>query len=148
MGNLNHAVELMSQQLGLVLKTSSFYQTAAWGLTDQPDFLNQCILLLTPFPPKLLMKKILEIEKQLGRIRSEKWGPRTIDIDILLFDNRKINYPELIIPHPQMFHRKFVLEPLYEIAPKKTYISLNNKTIKTLLEETSDLLPTKKLNFP
>jgi len=144
--NLNLANILLSQQIGLVKNSSSFYQTSAWGKTDQPDFMNQCIEIITPFPPKMLMQKILQIEKQLGRIRHEKWGPRTIDIDILIFDNLILRDNDLVIPHPQMQNRNFVLAPLAEIAPKLIHPSLK-KTMKQLVSQTSDALPIKKLLF-
>lgn len=92
------------------------------------------------------MQKILQIEKQLGRIRHEKWGPRTIDIDILLFDNIILRDNELVIPHPQMQNRNFVLAPLAELAPSHIHPSLK-KTMRQLAAETSDALPIKKLLF-
>lgn len=92
------------------------------------------------------MQKILQIEKQLGRIRHEKWGPRTIDIDILLFDNIILRDNELVIPHPQMQNRNFVLAPLAELAPSLIHPSLK-KTMRQLAAETSDALPIKKLLF-
>jgi 2-amino-4-hydroxy-6-hydroxymethyldihydropteridine diphosphokinase len=92
------------------------------------------------------MQKILQIEKQLGRIRNEKWGPRTIDIDILLFDNMILRDNDLIIPHPQMQNRNFVLAPLSELAPSLPHPSLK-KSMKQLAIETSDKLPIKKLLF-
>jgi len=144
--NLNLTNILLSQQIGLVKNTSSFYKTSAWGKTNQPDFINQCIEIITPFPPKMLMQKILQIEKQLGRVRYEKWGPRTIDIDILLFDNIILRDDNLVIPHPQMNNRNFVLAPLSELAPSLIHPSLK-KTMKQLANETSDALPIKKLLF-
>lgn len=92
------------------------------------------------------MQKILQIEKQLGRIRHEKWGPRTIDIDILLFDNIILRDNNLFIPHPQMHNRNFVLAPLAELAPSLNHPSLK-KTMKQLALETTDALPIKKLLF-
>ena len=92
------------------------------------------------------MQKILQIEKQLGRIRHEKWGPRTIDIDILIFDNLILRDNDLVIPHPQMQNRNFVLAPLAELAPSFIHPSLK-KTMKQLAFETSDALPIKKLLF-
>lgn len=94
----------------------------------------------------MLMQKILQIEKQLGRIRHEKWGPRTIDIDILLFDNMILRDNDLLIPHPQMHNRNFVLAPLEEIAPNMIHPSLK-KSMKQLVSETTDTLPIKKLQF-
>ena len=92
------------------------------------------------------MLKILQVEKQLGRIRHEKWGPRTIDIDILLFDNIILRDNDLVIPHPQMQNRNFVLAPLAEIAPNLIHPSIK-KTMKQLEAETTDTLLIKKLHF-
>ena len=109
--------KLLADQLGTLKRTSPIYQTKAWGKTDQPDFLNQVIWLETIFTPQWIFIKIKEIEKQLGRIRREKWGPRIIDIDILFYDQLILSSPSLEIPHPQIAHRNFVLKPLLDIAP-------------------------------
>lgn len=145
-GNLLKTNALIAQQVGFVASTSAFYKTAAWGLTDQPDFINQCIQIYTPFPPKLLLKKLLNIEKQMGRVRHEKWGPRTIDIDILLFDDCKIFENTIQIPHPHIQNRLFVLAPLAEIAPSLIHPSFK-KSIKTLLLETPDKLSIQRLSL-
>ncbi len=142
--NLLKTNVLIAQQIGFVIKTSSFYKTAAWGLAEQPDFINQCIQIYTPFPPKLLLKKLLNIEKQMGRVRQEKWGPRAIDIDILLFDDCKMDENSIQIPHPQIQNRMFVLAPLAEIAPGLIHPSFK-KSIKTLLQETPDKLSIQRL---
>lgn len=144
--NLLKTNALIAQQVGFVASTSAFYKTAAWGLTNQPDFINQCIQIYTPFPPKLLLKKLLNIEKQMGRVRHEKWGPRTIDIDILLFDDCKIFENTIQIPHPHIQNRLFVLAPLAEIAPSLIHPSFK-KTIKTLLLETPDKLSIQRLSL-
>lgn len=144
--NLLKTNALIAQQVGFVASTSAFYKTAAWGLTDQPDFINQCIQIYTPFPPKLLLKKLLNIEKQMGRVRQEKWGPRTIDIDILLFDDCKLLENTIQIPHPHIQNRLFVLAPLAEIAPSLIHPSFK-KSIKTLLLETPDKLSIQKLSL-
>lgn len=144
--NLLKTNALIAQQVGFVASTSAFYKTAAWGLTNQPDFINQCIQIYTPFPPKLLLKKLLNIEKQMGRVRHEKWGPRTIDIDILLFDDCKIFENTIQIPHPHIQNRLFVLAPLAEIAPSLIHPSFK-KSIKTLLLETPDKLSIQKLSL-
>lgn len=144
--NLLKTNALIAQQVGFVASTSAFYKTAAWGLTDQPDFINQCIQIYTPFPPKLLLKKLLNIEKQMGRVRHEKWGPRTIDIDILLFDDCKIFENTIQIPHPHIQNRLFVLAPLAEIAPSLIHPSFK-KSIKTLLLETPDKLSIQRLSL-
>lgn len=135
---------LIQQQVGHIVNVSSFYKTAAWGLTDQPDFYNQALLIYTPFPPKLLLQKLLQIEKQMGRVRTLKWGPRTIDIDILLFDDLILRDKDLEIPHPHIPERSFVLAPLAEIAPQLQHPSLK-KSIKSLLNNTTDTLSFKKI---
>jgi 2-amino-4-hydroxy-6-hydroxymethyldihydropteridine diphosphokinase len=99
-----------------VIAVSSVHKTAPWGKTDQPDFLNQSVLVATDLNVAELMENILQIEKDMGRVREEKWGPRLIDIDIILFGEETISTPELTIPHPHMHERRFVLEPSVEIA--------------------------------
>ena len=96
---------------------SSIYETAAWGKTDQPSFLNQALEIDTDLKPRQLLRQLLKIEKQMGRVREEKYGPRMIDIDILFFNDEIHNYPLLKIPHPEMQNRRFVLVPLAEICP-------------------------------
>lgn len=96
---------------------SSFYETAAWGKTDQDDFLNICCQLETELDAQLLLTECQEIEKDLHRVRHEHWGPRTIDIDILLYGSEHIATESLKVPHPYMTERAFVLVPLFEIAP-------------------------------
>jgi len=122
---------------------SSLYETAAWGKTDQPSFLNQALELETSLNAKQLIRRILKAEKIMGRIRNEKYGPRLIDIDILLFNNEKHNYEFLKIPHPEMQNRRFALLPLAEIAAGIIHPVLN-KTINELLKECKDELPVKK----
>jgi 2-amino-4-hydroxy-6-hydroxymethyldihydropteridine diphosphokinase len=141
---LKAAIHKINLQAGRVHKVSSFYRTAAWGLTNQPDFFNQCLLIYTPFPPKLLLQKLLWIEKQMGRVRMEKWGPRTIDIDILLFDDLILKDIDLEIPHPHIQDRSFVLAPLAEIAPNLKHPSLK-KSIHLLLKTTPDSLSFKRI---
>jgi 2-amino-4-hydroxy-6-hydroxymethyldihydropteridine diphosphokinase len=102
--------------IGEVQKRSGLYETAAWGLTDQPAFLNQAICLHTAKQPLDLLEAILDIEKELGRERIQRYGPRTIDIDILLFDRVIMNAETLSIPHPALPNRRFALTPLSEIA--------------------------------
>ena len=115
--NLARAKKLISEQAGKVTRASSLYETAAWGKTDQPSFYNQALELETTLPPKDLLKLLLEIEKKLGRQRDEKYGPRTIDIDILLYGDQIFNDPQLRIPHPELQNRRFALTPLAEIGP-------------------------------
>lgn len=98
-----------------VLKTSSFIETKPQGKIDQPRFLNGAIKIETKLSPQKLMQSLLEIEKKMGRVRGEKWGPRIIDLDIIAYDDLKINEPGLTIPHPRFKERDFVLIPLREL---------------------------------
>ena len=148
MGNreeqLATARELISQQCGTISNASSLYQTAAWGKTDQPVFLNQALEVETELNARQLMRHILKIEKQMGRLRKEKYGPRIIDIDILLFNTEKYNYHFLKLPHPEMQNRRFALLPLVEIAPDAIH-PVFNKSVSQLLEECPDKLEVKKI---
>ena len=141
--NLAMARELVEAQTGNIIAASSLYETAAWGNTDQPAFLNQAIMIETPLNARQLIRRILKIEKKMGRVREEKYGPRLIDIDILLFNNEKHNYQFLKLPHPEMQNRRFALLPLAEIAPEIIHPVLK-KTITELLQECKDDLEVKK----
>ncbi len=115
---LNRALELLkSAEKVEVTTVSTFYNTAPVGYEQQPDFLNAVVEIRTTLTANSLLKLCSEIEKELKRERIIRWGPRTIDLDILLFGNSVINEKDLIIPHPRMHERKFVMEPLNEIAP-------------------------------
>lgn len=111
------AKKLVSQKAGLVLRTSHIYKTAAWGIEDQPEFYNQVLEIDTKLNPVELLKTLLDIERQLGRQRKQKWQERIIDIDILYYNDIILNSMELSIPHPFIQSRRFVLEPMAEIAP-------------------------------
>lgn len=120
MGNRLHMLQqaiLLLNELGTITEQSSIIETDAWGNTEQDSFLNCAVKLLTPLQATDLLIQIQQIESKLGRVRLSKWGPRTIDIDILLFDMEMINEKKLQIPHPLMHQRHFVLKPLSEIAP-------------------------------
>ncbi len=112
--NLKLAIDELNKH-GKVTKVSSFHETEPWGVTDQPKFINACVLYETDLDPHELLKTVKSIEKKLGRVESYRWGPRLIDIDILIFDNQIINETELKIPHPHMQERDFVMKPLSEI---------------------------------
>lgn len=114
--NLRTAIDKLAE-LGTVVAVSSVYETEPVDFTAQPWFLNCAVALRTHLMPKLFLAKVLAIEQQMGRRRLQPKGPRTIDIDILLFGNSVINTPQLDVPHPAMHQRRFVLEPLTEIAP-------------------------------
>jgi 2-amino-4-hydroxy-6-hydroxymethyldihydropteridine diphosphokinase len=141
--NLDRTIDLVTGRCGSMLEQSSVYETAAWGKTDQPDFLNQVILINSPYGPETLLKLILAVEQELGRFRGEKYGPRIIDIDILLFNNEVIDLPGLQIPHPRMASRRFVLTPLAEIAGKLIH-PVTGKTIDQMQIECTDPLPVDK----
>jgi len=142
--NLEKAGQLIAAKAGQVGKSSSLYETEAWGIRDQPAFLNQVIFLFTKLDPRQLLSTILDIEHQMGRERTQKFGPRAIDIDILFYNQAIIDEPGLTIPHPQLHLRKFTLEPLHEIAPSYIHPVLN-KSISDLLRDCPDPLAVKKL---
>ena len=142
--NLAKAVSLINEQCGSLTRSSSIYETEAWGNTDQPSFLNQALEISTSLTARLLMRRVLRIEEEMGRIRKEKLGPRIIDIDILLFENEIHDLRFLKIPHPEMQNRRFVLVPLAEINSNLQHPVLK-KTIAELLEECPDNLEVKKI---
>ncbi len=117
--NLSDANLLITRTEGIkVCRKSSLYITAPWGKTDQEAFINQVIEIETELLPLDLLQVLQTIEIKLGRLRNEKWGPRMIDLDILLYGQEKINLKELTVPHPYMYARLFVLIPLQEINPE------------------------------
>lgn len=142
--NLLKATALITERCGHLTRCSSVYETEAWGITDQPSFLNQVLEISTSLNARQLLRKILKIEKEMGRVRKEKLGPRIIDIDILLFENEILDLPFLKIPHPEIQNRRFVLTPLAEIDPELMHPVLK-KTIAQLLEECPDNLEVKKI---
>lgn len=135
--NLAAARKLIGEKIGTVVKTSSLYETEPWGKPDQPDFLNQALEVATDLKPMEVLEAIFSIEKELGRQRDDKWGARTIDIDILFFDAKVLETKELTLPHPQLHERNFVLVPMLEIAPNKLHPVLK-KTIEELYEASKD----------
>ncbi|MCY7351975.1 MAG: 2-amino-4-hydroxy-6-hydroxymethyldihydropteridine diphosphokinase [Cytophagaceae bacterium] len=134
---LTRAAELLDGQFGTVSKKSSFWETAPWGLTDQPAFLNQAIEITTDFTPLDLLNATQSVEQQLGRVRKEKWGARLIDIEILFYGDERIDSPGLNIPHPFLPERRFALAPLAEIALEFRHPGLG-KTVGELLAECLD----------
>ncbi len=143
--NLKKAIELLNDKVGGVLSVSSLYETAAWGKTDQPAFLNQAVALQTRLSALEVLDLALNIEQELGRVRKDKWGERLIDIDLILFGDQVINIPDkLQVPHPHMQHRKFVMEPLAEIAPDVLHPVLG-ETMLSICQNISDPLEVKKI---
>ena len=137
------AVQHISALCGRVTATSSVYETAAWGNTNQPAFYNQAICVETILEAETLLEMLLAIELEMGRVREEKYGPRTIDLDILMINDFVVSTPTLTIPHPQMHNRRFALLPLNEIAPALLHPVLD-KTIHELLLNCPDTLDVQK----
>lgn len=145
-GNLAAAIgHIVAISKGELLSQSALYETAAWGNTRQPAFLNQALQISTGYTAPVLLKKLLAVEEKLGRVRAEKFGPRTIDIDIIFFNEDVIRTKTLIVPHPHMQDRMFVLTPLQEIAPDFVHPVLQ-KNITELLNNCTDTLEVTRYN--
>lgn len=142
--HLAKARSLIHQRCGNIIKTSSLYETAAWGELQQAAFLNQVLMIHTLLTARGLLTCLLTAEQKMGRVRKQKSGPRTIDIDLLFFNDAKIEAPGLEVPHPRLHQRRFVLEPMNEIAPNLVHPVLN-KTISQLLGDCTDELAVQKL---
>lgn len=134
---MERAYQLIEQKIGKITRTSSVYETEAWGLTEQNAFLNTVIEVQTTHYPFQLLYELLAIEEEMGRERTVKWGPRVIDLDIIAFENWQIHSPELTIPHVFMEKRKFVLVPFLEIAPKWQHPNTKN-SLEELINQTPD----------
>ncbi|MBA4850239.1 2-amino-4-hydroxy-6-hydroxymethyldihydropteridine diphosphokinase [Emticicia sp. BO119] len=135
--NLELACTRIFKTIGATVAQSSIYETAAWGLKEQNDFLNQVICINTEYEAVEVLTKVLAVEQSMGRIREVKWGARTIDIDILYFNDEIINLAHLTIPHPFIQERRFVLTPLAEVAPDFVHPQLQ-QTNATLLANCAD----------
>jgi 2-amino-4-hydroxy-6-hydroxymethyldihydropteridine diphosphokinase len=141
---LEQAATQIDQQAGRITSVSSLYETAPWGKTDQPAFLNQALCISTQQTPQTLLATLLSVEQQMGRVRSTRYGPRVIDIDILLYDRLVIEEDDLNIPHAELASRRFALLPLAEIAAKHWHPKLHC-TIHTLLQQCRDQSPVQLL---
>ncbi|MCH8290455.1 2-amino-4-hydroxy-6-hydroxymethyldihydropteridine diphosphokinase [Candidatus Poribacteria bacterium] len=138
--HINQALQYLSEADGiLVTKVSSLYETEPVGYEEQDWFLNGVVAVETGLSPRQLLKVLQQIEKRIGRQQRKRWGPREMDLDLLIFDQRCINTPDLIVPHPEMHQRRFVLIPFAEIAPDTIHPILR-QNIRTLLDD----LPTEK----
>ncbi len=141
---LEQGIKQIELTIGSVTRQSSMYQTAAWGKTDQPAFLNMVIKVASLCSPTEILELAQQIETKTGRQRTIKWGARTLDIDILFYDSLISNDVSLVLPHPFLHLRRFTLEPLNEIAPDFVHPALHQK-ISTLLATCPDLLPVKAI---
>ncbi len=140
---LLNAKNAIAKTAGAIADNSFIYETAAWGIEDQPSFLNQALKIQTVHSASVLLDHLLKIEKDLGRKREAKYGPRIIDIDILFFNKDVIEEKGLMIPHPQLHKRRFALQCLNDIAPTFVHPILC-KTVKELLVECNDPLQVYK----
>lgn len=143
--NLRQAQLFLEQKAGNIVKVSSVYETEAWGIEAQPAFLNQVLALRTTLPPEELLEVILQIERDMGRMRTIKWGERLIDIDILFYNDQILQTEKLRIPHPFVQDRNFVLAPLAEIAADFVHPILDLSIIE-ILNNSKDILSVKILS--
>lgn len=141
--NLKTARAAIETKVGKIISSSSVYRTEPWGLQDQPWFLNQLVVADTARSPHETLAILMGIEEQMGRERTDKWGPRTLDIDILYFDSEIVVSRDLKIPHPEIQFRNFVLIPLAEVSPGFKHPVLN-LTNRELLERCEDTLRVEK----
>lgn len=141
---LASAREAIATQAGYIVRQSAIYETEPWGITDQPAFLNQVLEITTSLLPEDLLRIILNIEHDLGRVRYERWGARVIDIDMLYFGQTVLDSARLTLPHPRIQDRRFVLAPLAEIAPDFLH-PLLQKTSSDLLQDCPDISAVYKI---
>jgi len=117
-GNIDRAILLLTESGDVrTISRSRSYRTPPWGKTDQDWFVNACVSVITDLSPHELLRRCLDVEKQMGRERSERWGPRVIDLDVLVYDDVEMADKDLVLPHPHITGRAFVLAPLADVAP-------------------------------
>jgi 2-amino-4-hydroxy-6-hydroxymethyldihydropteridine diphosphokinase len=141
--NLQEARNLINTIAGKIVQESAIYETAPWGIDDQPLFLNQVVQIETNLDPDQLLIELLQIENRMGRVRQRKWEPRIVDIDILFYHQEIINTKTLHIPHPRLHERRFTLVPLKELNPAFVH-PVSQKSIHELLEQCPDTLAVSK----
>ena len=144
--NMKEALQRLAQRGVTVCKVSDFMATRPYGVTDQPDFLNAVAEIKTDNSPTELLRVLLQVEQEMGRKRIRHWGERNIDLDLLLYDERIIDLPDLQVPHPDMQNRDFVLRPLVQIAPNVVHPVLR-KTVGQLWKELQDRGRSGNVNF-
>jgi 2-amino-4-hydroxy-6-hydroxymethyldihydropteridine diphosphokinase len=127
-----------------VIQVSSLYDTEPVGETEQPPFLNAVAWIETELPPRELLWRMLLIERQMGRVRAKRWGPRPIDLDLLFYDEEEIEEPDLVVPHPEAAHRAFVLYPLLELSPGFQHPA-TGETIRKMIQKLPPNPPVRKL---
>lgn len=142
---LKRAIIEIENDIGDIVTSSSVYKTKAWGVENQPDFLNQVVEIKSSLSPQIILKKANSIEEKLGRVRNIKWHSRVIDIDILYYGELIIDTNNLVIPHPENQNRNFVLVPICEIAPELIHPVLM-LTQKEMLKNCTDILCVKKID--
>lgn len=144
-GNIRRAVALLQEPGDVTLVAASqLYRTAPWGVEDQDWFVNACIAVATPLSARELLTRCLGVEQEMKRVRERHWGPRVIDVDVLTYRDQRIDVPDLIVPHPRIIERGFVLVPLSEIAPE---LKIDGRTVTSWRDaiETGDILPIEAL---
>jgi 2-amino-4-hydroxy-6-hydroxymethyldihydropteridine diphosphokinase len=140
---LHRALVALAGKIGKINSVSAVYETAAWGNEGQPAFLNQAICVATDLTPQQLLAACQEVENAADRVRIEPWGPRTLDVDILFYDDLVLDTPELTIPHPRLPERLFALVPLADIATTYVHPRLR-KSVADLLADCPDKLPVEQ----